>query len=255
MLEIYNKAIDNYNLKNTLEKVLYNITSENKIKKFIREKNGVSNDVYRVITTTKKTYIIKRYSHNYDFSISNALYKKYIENNISIISPINSKIITINNYNYNVFRYIKNSRINNIVDINYICTLLNCNRIIEIKSLLKEKCLKYYNYLKSDNTSKKLNKEIDYVISIFERLKDNALLNEKYLNHGDISKSNILHSKGKSYIIDFDEATVSSFLYDFAVSIIKLYTSSGVLSIIETSLTFSSSNISIKLRYSCNLPF
>ena len=224
MLEIYNKAIDNYNFKKTLEKVLYNITSENKINKFAREKKGVSNNVYKVITTTKETYIIKRYSHNYDFSISNALYKKYIENDINIISPINSKIITINSYNYNVFRYIKSNKINNIIDINYICKLLNCNRKIESKSLLKEKCLKYYNYLKKDNTSKKLNKEIDYVLGVFERLKDNALLNEKYLNHGDISKSNILQSKCKSYIIDFDEATVSSFLYDFAVSIIKLYT-------------------------------
>lgn len=224
MLEIYNQTLDTYNLKDTLEKVLYNITAENKIKKLKKETKGVSNGVYKVTTTTDKTYIIKKYTYNYDFDISNKLYKIYYNNNINVVAPINSKIIRINNCNYNIFKYIKKNKINNKIDTDYICKLLNCKRQIKNKTLLKEKCLTYYQYLKNENISKELKEDINFVVNTFEELKNNHLLNETYLNHGDISKSNILHCKDQSYIIDFDEATVSSFLYDFAVAIIKLYT-------------------------------
>jgi thiamine kinase-like enzyme len=49
------------------------------------------------------------------------------------------------------------------------------------------------------------------------------LINETYLNHGDLSFGNILKQKNNFYILDFDETLVGPKLYDFAVVCIKFF--------------------------------
>lgn len=71
---------------------------------------------------------------------------------------------------------------------------------------------------------KKIKKDINYINTIYESIINNKILTEQYLNHGDISKSNLLLYNDTYYIIDFDEVTITTALYDFAVSIIKIYT-------------------------------
>ena len=64
------------------------------------------------------------------------------------------------------------------------------------------------------------------ILQQYEKISRNKLFKEKYLNHGDLSFNNILYNDS-FYIIDFDEAVVTTKLYDFAVIVIKFYTFNG----------------------------
>ena len=48
-----------------------------------------------------------------------------------------------------------------------------------------------------------------------------------YLNHGDISKGNVIQHKNNYYIIDFDEALIGPRLYDYAVICVKFFSKNG----------------------------
>lgn len=226
MLKIYKITIENYNqnkvFKEDLENVLSNITNSNKILSFKREFGGVSNFVYRVLTKSSK-YIIKKYIYNYDFNLCNKLYDVYEENKINVIRPLNKKIINYNGFCYNVFEYKKINFFKRDIPLNYIDNLLKCERKVNIDETITSKCNKYYLYLTKNEIKKLVIKEdVDYVISIYKKIMNSDLIKERYINHGDISKSNIIFSNHKYFIIDFDEVNVTTPLYDFAVSVIKL---------------------------------
>ena len=106
ILLFYENTICNYNtfIIEELTSVLSKITTEEKIVSVNKMVGGVANLVYKV-NTEKKIYIIKKYNHNYDFKLSNKLYKIYENNNIKVCRPINNKPILINKNLYNVFKY------------------------------------------------------------------------------------------------------------------------------------------------------
>ncbi len=237
IITMYNKTINDYSLKNVfkkdLENVLSEVTSKNNIKSFKREKNGVANFVFRVVTKDK-TYIIKKYVYNYDFDLSNELYELYEKAGIKVIRPINKNIIGYKSYNYNVFEYKKVNKFNRKIDIAYITKILGSDRETKQDVTILEKCMKYYEYLEGKKDFKDLdNQEVNYIMDIFENIKDEKMLKEKSLNHGDISKSNIIISKKYKYIIDFDEVTVTTPLYDFAVVFIKMLVKNKKINYIE----------------------
>ena len=196
----------------------------------IKENGGVANLVFRVITKNKK-YIIKKYLYNYDFSLSNELYKKYEDANIQHLKPINNKIILYKLYNYNIFEYMKNNKVYKI-KIKDFENILCCDRKTTMTPSLITKCQKYYTFLKKCNFFEGIKKEdVKFVINNYNKLKKIKILNEQYLNHGDLSKSNILNVKNNKYIIDFDEVIVTTPLYDFAVVVIKNFCKNGILSL------------------------
>ena len=55
------------------------------------------------------------------------------------------------------------------------------------------------------NKKQKLYNDVSCVLEIFASIKDMRILNEKSLNHGDISKFNVIFNGNDYYIIDFDE--------------------------------------------------
>lgn len=225
--DVINKYRENYVTVNELQIVLSNITS-NKIISYEKESNGVANLVFKVVTEDN-IYIIKKYLHNYDFYLSDELYIKYQENNLNFSKPINDKLILYDSYNYNIFEYIDNDKYEN-VNIDFLEKLVCCNRKVEIESTLYKKCQKYYLYLiKQKEFRGILKEEVIYVINIFEQIKNIEIIKEKYLNHGDISDDNILRFNNYDYIIDFDEVTVTTPLYDFAVIVIKNFVNGNKL--------------------------
>lgn len=225
ILNLYENTINKYygNIvsKDELEKVLSNI-NQLKIKSFKREKGGVANLVFKVITS-KQVYIIKKYFYRCDFDLANKLYKKYDDYGVNAVKPINNRIIQYCGFNYNIFEYKKHNIIKKRIDYSFFRKVLTCNRKINQDNTIVSRCEKYFNYL---NLIKKYNNfsndDVNYVLNIAKELIEMSIFKEKYLNHGDISKTNIIFSKDNSYLIDFDEVTVTTPLYDFAVIIVKL---------------------------------
>lgn len=224
MLLIYSKVIDDYRQFNTnneeLEQVLSNVVNDTHITKFSRERGGVSNYVFKVYTA-HKIFIIKKYIYDYNFKLAQKLYELYEKEKLDFVKPLNNEIISLNDINYNVFEYKKRCMLKRRIPIQYISKLLSCNRMTNIHETIVSKCDKYYLYLRKVKDSELIN-DINYVIKKYDELRNKKILKEQYLNHGDISKSNIIHSRGNCFIIDFDEVTVTTSLYDFAVVIIKM---------------------------------
>lgn len=220
MRTYYKNSIKLYEEKNKLEKtvgiILNNIEHPEKITKIYRWKNNLANDVFCVVTNINK-YIVKKYNYEYDFELCNKLYDLYGRTGFNVVKPINKNIISINDDKYNIFNYINHTK--HKIPNEFFIKLLNCERKVDTSATLLNKCTKYYNYL---STLKKYKiKEEKLILEIYEKISDLHLLKETYLNHGDLSNSNILYNNGKYYIIDFDEATITTRLYDFAVIMVK----------------------------------
>lgn len=233
LLEIYNETIKKFNgnkiSKQELNDVLKNIKNE-EIISYRKQKVGVANKVYKVVTKNNK-YIIKKYLYDYDFLLAQQLYKLYTQYGIDNISPLNNQLIFNNNFNYNVFEYKKHKKVN--ISIEQLKNIICCNRECNGSNSIVDKCNKYYDYLKSLNYSEyKLQKsEIIEVLNTYEKIKDNKIINEKFINHGDISKQNIIDSNNKKYLIDFDETCIAPRLYDFAVIVIKMFVKNNKINI------------------------
>ena len=227
MLKMYKQLIEsdcnNDISKSDIEKILSNINEKAKVNEVLREKNGVSNCVYRVYTKSK-IYIIKKYLYNYDFSLSEMLYNVYEKNGIDIIRPINRNLIEYNGHNYNIFDYKKVNVFSFKSDIRFLSKAISCDRKVNMKNTILYKCNKYYDCLNKIKIYDRIpENDIKYILNVYAKLKDLDIFKEKYLNHGDLSKWNILKSNNKMYIIDFDETTITTPLYDFSVAVVKRF--------------------------------
>lgn len=217
MDSLYRKCINIYQMK----KILSLITTSS-FTNITRLCGGLANEVFMVETKDRKKYVIKRYLHKYDFSLAEELYNIYINNKILISKPINHDPILHHGYFYNVFPYIETIEKNDINDMEYYAKLLNCNRKTRKKPNLIEKCDRYYFKLKEKKHYNGIeNKYIKTVLEKYEFLRNKSLFLQQYLNHGDISVTNILKTKKDNVVIDFDEITVTTKLYDFAVIVVK----------------------------------
>lgn len=218
MLKMYKETVREYDLT----VVLQTIFPDKKIDNFSRETMGVANEVYKVKTDTGEIYIIKKYTRNVNFFLSDKLYNLYEENGVGIIKPINAKAINVNDSYYNVFEYVKRDDCY-CISREFLTKLLLCNRKVELEENIMVKCNFFFNTLRQvDGIEGVFDNELNAVLNTYDGIKDLDLFKESYLNHGDISSGNILASGSKMYLIDFDETLVSSMLYDFAVVIIKL---------------------------------
>ena len=224
MKKIYINTILNYNKKSGDKIEVVNVLSKvikfDNIKKIEKLKGNLANTVY-VVTTEGSKYVVKKYNYDYNFDICNELYGIYEHNDIKVVRPINDKVIIINNNKYNVFDYIEHTT--GKIDDDFIIKLVNLDRRTTKSANILEKCDKYYNYLINLTTHREeTKKEEMFVINEYKKLRCLQLFNNQYLNHGDLSSSNIILNNNQPYIIDFDETVITTKLYDFAVMIIKL---------------------------------
>ncbi|MCQ2749951.1 MAG: phosphotransferase [Clostridia bacterium] len=107
-------------------------------------------------------------------------------------------------------------------------SLVLCDRKIEkekITSILANKIFEYYNYLTTFKAKYLNSDDINFVTDTYDKvMKQISYLDDEYINHGDLSEFNMITSKGKTYIIDFDETSVTYELYDFANIVVKNFT-------------------------------
>ena len=225
MLEMYMQVMKEYNLQkiesSDFENILKYIGCNESVLSFEREKGGVANLVFKVITQNH-IYVIKKYIYDYDMTISKELYDKYDMQGIAVVRPENDDLIEYNGYSYNVFEYKEKDNDNQIIEIEYFDKLISVERKTNRKANILYKCDKYYQVLKAtNNMDYSHGEEVKYIVNLYETISNEAILKEQYLNHGDISKGNLILSKEKIYLIDFDEANITTLLYDFAVVVIK----------------------------------
>lgn len=251
MKKVYRRAILDYNKNNYSEveiiDALNKVINIDNIKSIVRLEENLANIVY-IISTNKGKFLVKKYNYDYNFNICNELYDIYENNNINIVRPINKKIVLLNNNKYNIFNYIDNTF--GIIEDDFIIKLVNLDRKTTKKANIIEKCNKYYDYLINLVNKNDLVKQDEiFVINEYEKVKFLSLFNEQYLNHGDLSLSNIIFNNNKPYIIDFDETIITTKLYDFAVMLIKIkignktLSSKEILSIIINLMTDNNYNI------------
>ena len=222
IIEKYDKTtIKKEDLKNVLNSI-----SIDKIIRYGKINNGVANIVY-LVKTRIGNYIVKKYLHNYNFELSEKLYNLYDENKIKCIRPVNKKPIYYDNYYYNVFPYKKNqSEINKDNIYNLFNSIITCKKEIQnnIFKTLSERVKEYSNYLENKkNLNKSTIYDVKYVLKVFNTIKNDELFKKSYLNHGDISKTNIIYNNRSYYIIDFDECCIANELYDFSVIAVKFF--------------------------------
>lgn len=232
MKKIYLDTIKKYNKKKTEEKeilsALKSVICFKKIKQIKIASGNLANIVY-IVFTDVGNFVVKKYNYNYDFSLCSKLYDVYELNDIKFVKPINSEIINVNGNKYNIFKYLKPS-IGELKH-DYIEKIVNINRQTNIRPNILTKCDKYYNYLCNLSCYSELI-EIDekFAMQKYKEIRDISLFREQYLNHGDLSLSNIIFYDKYPYIIDFDETCVTTKLYDYAVIFIKFYTKNVELS-------------------------
>lgn len=242
----YGKDITTQDFKSILEKTLNRNDVE--IICVSQENGGVANIVYKVQTNIG-TFIIKKYLYDYNFDLSNMLYDAYLKNDIMVVKPLNNKTIFLKHCYFNVFEYIKKDKITNIGSEFLVKLILTDRYVKNGKVEIVDKCKNYYNGIVNlHNNEKFLKDDCKFVQKVFDEIKNEKILSETFLNHGDISFSNIIEKDGKLYLIDFDESLIGSRLYDFAVVTIKIFTNNGKLKLQEFNKFFKMLNQ--RLQYS-----
>lgn len=196
------------------------------VESIVREPIGVANAVYKCKTETG-TYIIKKYNYKIDFDLAKKLYPKYSQVGINSITPINIKPIKIGGNIFNVYNYIEGKQLTNEL-VSSLKGLILVDRKTSIKNRISKKCEFYYKSLLK-HSSEDITREVDYVIHVYGKLKSLPILKERFVNHGDISKTNLIVNKDGLNVIDFDETTIAPMLYDFAVISVKFFMDKGKL--------------------------
>lgn len=225
MLDYYKTIYKNYNNSNIKINDIKTICKKQfgqekfKIKKL--NKKAIANDVY-LLRVNKKKYLLKKYNYKYDFNLEKKLYDICEKNNINYIKPINENIYNIGSNDYNIFKFIRNKRKYKSTK-KFFLEYLKMDREISGSNDLINKIDNYYkNISKINYYNSKIKKEIDIVKNIYLSTKKINKNEKLYINHGDLSNSNLLYNR-KYYLIDFDETIITYELYDFAVIIVKNY--------------------------------
>jgi len=189
-----------------------------------RELVGVANAVFKV-NTTDKTYIVKKYNYNIDFKLAKKLYPKYTSIGITSVEPINHSPIKYKGNIFNVYDFIEGAPLTQDL-INNLKGFVLVDRKTNKKNRIISKCDNYYKGLLKLG-SNDISNEINYVLKEYTQIKESPILKERYINHGDISKTNLIMCKNGLHVIDFDETTIAPMLYDFAVVCIKFFMNKG----------------------------
>lgn len=228
MIRIYQEVISdykNYYVSNDdIKLVLTKSGINDEIDLIERNVIGVANAVYKVKTKSNQ-YIIKKYNYKVDFTLSKNLYRKYKAININFVEPINKKIIRVNGNKFNVYDYIDGKSIQKD-NIKNLKDFVLVDRETNSKNIIVKKCSHYYNQL-IKKVSQDISNEVSVVLKKYESIRNSKLLKERFLNHGDISKTNLIVNEKGVFVIDFDETTIAPMLYDFAVISVKFFMNKG----------------------------
>lgn len=225
---------ENNYIKDLITKVcyMYNLGELNEVSG--RKKGGITNKVYKFITTTG-SYIIKiLYSNKInEIETSEEIANIAIHNSVNAISAIkcnNKYINTIDNMHFLVYPYFDGKiLLTRELSLEHVRKLarelsklhsIYCNNInLEIK-YPKIDYLKYYELTKnsSEECYKLFNQNIENLIGLYDKVYNSylSLSNQVSYIHRDFNRKNVLWQDIDNFrIIDFETATIGNPSIDF----------------------------------------
>lgn len=221
-INVYKSTIKSYDSK--IITAVFKSHFKEKIKELKKVEGGIANVVYTV-TTEKKKYIAKIYRKEIDKNSISEFVNICKKNDIGVLNSTDGHFYNLNDmiiciYDYVEGKHLKKLNNEQVEDIvNFIKIDKNTNS--KAPSLV-DKVDFYYNSLREMET-KKINRNlIDELLRRYMKLQNYTIFDERELIHGDLTPSNILwDEKGKFTLIDLDEVTIFTKLYDLVVFAIK----------------------------------
>ena len=220
-IKLYNDTLNSYNEKLICE-VLSGILKD-KITYMERLTGGLANHVY-LVETTKKKYVAKLYKKNIDKEAINDLIDISKENNINVLDTIDDNFYTYHNATICIYDYIEGKHVKKLTN----------NQIEKITNFIKlekkgngnytnllDKVNFYYESLLNLKTKKIKREIITDLLRRYMKLQNYNIFYEKDLIHGDLTPTNIIWNEEEFTLIDLDEATTFTKLYDLIVFAIK----------------------------------
>ena len=154
----------------------------------------------------------------------NHLIKHAHDHNVNIIEPIDEMIIKVLKNNVCIYEYVEgkvNKKLTN-EQIEKVIDYINLDKPVNFKaSTMLDKVNFYHDSLFEMETRKIHRTIIDELLKKYRRLQNYKIFEEKQIVHGDICPSNLIWQDKEFILLDLDEATIFTKLYDLIVFAIK----------------------------------
>ena len=220
-IKMYKNAINNYN--STMIKSVFKDDIKEEITDLKRIEGGIANIVY-LVTTPKNKYVAKIYRKCIDRKATEEFIKVCNKNNISVLNSINSTFYEIGNSCLCIYEYIEGKHIKKLTNpqIESIIDFIKIDKTTDIKcNTLLDKVNFYYDELRNMETKKVDRNIIDELLRRYMKLQNYSIFYDNEIIHGDLTPTNIIWNDKGFTIIDLDEATIFTKLYDLVVFAIK----------------------------------
>lgn len=217
IIKCYNTTIDEYSKK--IIKKLFEEHIEEEVNELKKVDAGKTNFVYTV-NTKKEKYIVKIYKKQINEKVIKELTNIADNNKINIVKPINDKFYKIIKSQTCIYKYIDGKQSKTLTNnqIEKLTNFITLEKKVKFKSeSLIEKVNFYYDSLRTMDTKMIYREYIDELLKKYMKLQNYNIFNELEIVHGDLSPSNIIWNDNEFTLLDFDEATLFTKLYDLIV--------------------------------------
>lgn len=222
-ISLYKTTIKEYNSK-IINQVFKEHIKKEKILELKKLDGGITNIVY-LVTTTKKKYIAKIYRKNIDKECIGELIRICKKNRIKVLEPTDNNFYNVHNCSICIYEYVEGKHLKKLTNeqIEKVLSFIKLDKQTTLKTTrLIDKVNFYYDSLRQMET-KKINRVlIEELLRKYMKLQNYNIFNEKEIVHGDLTPSNIIwDNKNEPTILDLDEATTFTKLYDLVVFALK----------------------------------
>lgn len=222
-ISLYKSTIKEYNTK-IINQVFKEHIKKQRVIELKKLDGGITNIVY-LVTTTKKKYIAKIYRKSIDKECIGELINICKKNHINVLEPTDNNFYNVHNCNICIYEYVEGKHIKKLSNeqINKVLNFIKLNKETNLKtSKLLDKVNFYYDSLRQMDT-KKINRNlIDELLRKYMKLQNYNIFNENEIVHGDLTPFDIVWDENNNpTILDLDEATTFTKLYDLVVFAIK----------------------------------
>lgn len=217
IIKLYKNTINQYSEK--IISKLFTDHIDEKINNVKKIDAGKTNFVYSVTTDVEK-YIVKIYKKQINEKLIKELTKIAENNDINIVKPIGNKFYKIIKSPTCIYKYVAGKQSKNLtnIQIEKLTNFIKLDKTTNIKTpTLIDKVDFYYESLRNMETKMIHREYIDELLKKYMKLKNYNIFNELEIVHGDLSPSNIIWTDNSFTLLDFDEAILSTKLYDLVV--------------------------------------
>lgn len=221
-VKLYTNTINVYNEKVVREVIDKHINEQ--IIDMKKIEGGIANTVY-LVNTTNNRYIVKIYKKNIDQNAINTLIDIANQNGINVLKTMDNNFYKYRNLTICIYNYIEGKHLKKLTNeqIEKILDFIKINKASDGKySNLLDKVNFYYDSLRTLETKKIHREIIDELLRRYMKLQNYNIFYERELIHGDLTPTNIIWNEDGDYtLIDLDETTQFTKLYDMIVFAIK----------------------------------